>query len=57
MDGKIKYTHYDKPAHQRWLYRLADLGIVRAIMFIWALCIILIVVSLLAVKAVLWNFK
>lgn len=55
MDRKVK--HYDKPAHQRWLYRLSDMGIVKAIMVIWAICWILIGLSIILVKVVISYFE
>ncbi len=56
MDRKIK--HYDKPGHQRWLYRLSDLGLIKAITIIWGICIVTIIVTLLLVKLVLtFAFK
>lgn len=55
MDRKMR--HYDKPGHQRWLYRLADLGLVKAIILIWAICWAIIVMSLLLAKAVISYFK
>ena len=52
-----KITHYDKPGHQRWLYRLADMGIVKAILVIWLICLLAIGLSLLMVKFVISIFK
>lgn len=57
MDRKIKRTHYDKPKHQRWLYQLADIGLVKAILLIWGVCVLAIIVALFLVKAVVANFK
>ena len=49
--------HQDKPWHQRWLYELADMGIVKAIMLIWAICWIIVGISVLAIKALFSHFK
>ena len=57
MDRKVKDKHYDKPSHQRWLYQLADIGLVKAVMIIWGICVLAIVATLLLVKAVLAGFK
>jgi hypothetical protein len=51
MDRKVK--HYDKPGHQRWLYRLSDFGLVKAILIIWGICFVIIVVTLILVKFIL----
>jgi len=50
-------SHHDKPTHQRWLYRLADNGIIKAIMIIWGICLMAIFGALLLIKAVLAYFK
>lgn len=57
MDRKVKNHHLDKPTHQRWLYKLADIGLVKAIMIIWGVCILAVVASLFVLKAVLSGFK
>ena len=49
--------HLDKPKHQRWLYRLSDLGLVKAIMIIWGICCIVIIVTLVLIKTLLSHFK
>ena len=51
MDRKV--THYDKPGHQRWLYQLSDLGLVKAITIVWGICIVTIIIALILVKIVL----
>ena len=50
---KKKNLHYDKPPHQRWLYQLSDLGLVRAMLIIWGACWAVIVITLLLIKAIL----
>ena len=57
MDRKVKDNHLDKPSHQRWLYKLADIGLVKAILIIWGLCILIILATLGIVKAVLSSLK
>jgi len=49
--------HYDKPAHQRWLYILSDLGLFKAILVIWLVCWLTIGASLAMVKALISVFK
>jgi signal recognition particle receptor subunit beta len=57
MDRKVKIKYYDIPGHQRWLYKLSDYGLVKAIMLIWGICLLLLVASFLLVKLVLAFFK
>ena len=57
MDRKIKNKHLDKPTHQRWLYQLSDIGLVKAIMLIWGVCILIIVITLVLVKYTLAWIK
>lgn len=59
MDRKIKRKnhHLDKPAHQRWLYKLADMSFFKIWMLIWAICWIAIAIALLLVKGILSIFK
>lgn len=56
MDRKIKH-HLDKPPRQRWLYKLSDMGLFKAIAIIWGICLLAIAVALSLVKAVLSAFK
>jgi len=50
-------SHFDKPTHQRWLYRLADNGLVKAIMIIWGICLVAFLGAILLAKAVIDHFK
>ena len=55
MDRKVK--HHDKPGHQRWLYHLSDMGLFKALMIIWGVCLLAVLGALLLVKAVITGFK
>ena len=57
MDRKIKNKHYDKPPHQRWLYQLSDHGLGKALLIIWGICVLIMVGTLLLIKAILSSFK
>ena len=45
--------HNDKPKHQRWLYHLSDHSWFKALIIIWAVCILAIGLALLLVKGIL----
>ncbi len=49
--------HNDKPKHQRWLYHLADMGLGKAILIIWAICLLTIAGALLLAKSIISIFK
>jgi len=57
MDRKVKNKHYDKPLHQRWLYQLADIGLVKAIMIVWGILALVLIATLFVAKALLSGFK
>jgi len=57
MDRKVKNHHLDKPSHQRWLYKLADIGMFKAILIIWGICLLIIIATIFTIKAVLSGFK
>lgn len=57
MDRKVKNKHYDKPSHQRWLYQLADIGLVKAIMIVWGILALVLIATLFVAKALLSGFK
>lgn len=57
MVGKIKHKHHDKPSHQRWLYQLSDYGIVKALLIIWGIFILILIGTILLIKAVVTHFK
>jgi hypothetical protein len=57
MDRKVKQSHLDKPGHQRWLYKLSDMHLFKAIALIWLICLLAIAFSLLLAKAVISFFK
>ena len=54
---RLKHHHLDKPTHQRWLYKLSDVGLFKAMLIIWGVCLVAIAGALLLVKAVLSGFK
>ena len=55
MDRKVKQKnhHLDKPPHQRWLYKLADMSFFKFWMFLWAVIWVTIGIALLCVKGIL----
>lgn len=56
MDRKVikkKSLHTDKPPHQRWLYQLSDLGLIKATLIIWGACWAIIGITMLLIKAIL----
>ena len=56
MDRKIK-PHMDKPARQRWLYQLLDMGMSTALGIIWAVVILALIIALGIVKLVVYFHK
>jgi uncharacterized membrane protein len=57
MDRKVTGKHSDKPAHQRWLYQLADIGLFKAILIIWGVCVLALVLALFLIKITISSFK
>jgi len=53
MDRKIKQKEI--PARQKWLYDLAEWGLVKAILFIWGVIIATFIVVMVILKWIVFG--